>query len=186
MLHWAMRVHKIHITPSTLTSSTYSHRTCLMMLPSSPCASSPRSSPVLFFTCRFSDKRRHLRTETHTKLYSHCHISIAFNYCHIRSSLCSIYFFLHFYFLTFFLWWMHDIAFTVLLNDVDVQFFVRLRTLCLCVLLANNQEIIRTAFHWRALDERPFLTCTSTCTCHMYACTAVKCAASGCQVNSVS
>ena len=173
-LHWAMRVHKIHITPSTLTSSTYSHRTCLMMLPSSPCASSPRSSPVLSFTCRFSDKRRHLRTETHTKLYSHCHISIARV---TLALLCALYTFFNFLiFSLFFLWRMHDIAFTVRFNDVDVQLFVRLRTLCLCVLLANNQEIIRTAFHWRALDERPFLTCISTCTWHMYACTTVKCA----------
>ena len=37
-------------------------------------------------------------------------------------------------------------AFTVPFNDADVQFFVRLRTLCLCVLLADNQEIIRTLF----------------------------------------
>ena len=161
-----MRVHKIHITPYTSTPSTNSHRTCLMMLPSSPCASFPGSSPVLSFTCRSSDERRHLRTETHTKLYSHCHI-----YCmnHIRSSLCSIYFFCIFIFSLFFLWRMHDIAFTVRFNDVDVQFFFRLRTLYLCVLLADNQEIIRTPFHSRALDERPFLTCISTCTWHMYA-----------------
>ena len=145
-----MRVHKIHITPYTLTPSTNSHRTCLMMLPSSPCASFPRESPVLSFTYHSSDERRHLRTETHTKIYSHCHISIA----RIIFALpCALYtFFLHFYFLTFFLWWMHDIAFTVPFNDVDVQFFVRLRTLCLCVLLADNQEIICTPFHWRALD----------------------------------
>ena len=28
------------------------------------------------------------------------------------------------------------------INDVDVKFFVRFRTLCLSVLLADNQEII--------------------------------------------
>ena len=135
-----MRVRKIHITPYTLTTSTNNHRTCLIRLPSSSCASFPRSSPVLSFTYCFSDERRHLRTETHTKIYSHCHISFARI---TLALLCTLY--------TFFCIFIFSLfsvtnAFTVPFNDTDVQFFVRLRTLCLCVLLADNQEIIRTLF----------------------------------------
>ena len=136
-----MRVHKIHITPYTLTPSTNSHRTCLMMLPTSPCASFPRQSPVLSFTYHSSDERRRFRTETHTKIYSHCHISFARI---TLALLCTLYTFFCIFIFSLF---SGTNAFTVRFNDVDVQFFVRLRTSCLCVLLADKQEIIPTPFH---------------------------------------